>query len=209
MKGLYLVTDRGLCGDRQLEDVVLKAIKGGICCVQLREKMLPTRLFVEQALRIKALVSPLNIPLLINDRVDVALAIGADGVHVGQDDMPFEIARRLMGPQAIMGISVETWEDVERAEDLDVDYLGVSPVFVTPTKKNTKGAWGLDGLARIRAFSRHPLVAIGGINSTNAADVIRAGADSVAVVSAVCSARDPMHSARKLDIIIQEALLDR
>ncbi len=209
MKGLYLVTDRGLCGDRNLEDVVLKAIRGGICCVQLREKILPTRLFVEQALRIKALVSPLNIPLLINDRVDVALAIGADGVHVGQDDMPFEIARRLMGPQAIMGISVETWEDVERAEDLDVDYLGVSPVFVTPTKNNTKGAWGLAGLARIKAFSRHPLVAIGGINSANAADVIRAGADSIAVVSALCSAEDPMKSARELDKIIQQALLGR
>ena len=115
MKGLYFVTDRGLCGANPLTDVVLQAIRGGAVCVQLREKDVSTRFFVEEAGRIKALMAPFHVPLIINDRLDVALAVGADGVHVGQSDMPYETARKLMGPRAIIGLSVETWEDVERA----------------------------------------------------------------------------------------------
>jgi thiamine-phosphate pyrophosphorylase len=149
------------------------------------------------------------VPLIVNDRVDVALAAGADGIHIGQGDMPYDVARRLMGPEAIVGLSVETWEDVENAQDLDVDYLGVSPVFETPTKTDTKGSWGLDGLARIKAFSRHPLVAIGGLNRENAEAVIRAGADCIAVVSAICSAEDPLIAARELSGIIMDALAKR
>ena len=106
MRGLYLVTDRGLCGGRPLEDVVLQAVRGGAACVQLREKDISTRAFIEEAVRIKALLAPFRVPLIINDRVDVALAGGADGVHVGQDDMPYAMARRLMGPGAIIGLSV-------------------------------------------------------------------------------------------------------
>lgn len=209
MRGLYLVTDRGLCGGRPLEDVVLQAVRGGAACVQLREKDISTRLFIEEAVRIKALLAPFRVPLIINDRVDVALAAGADGVHVGQDDMPYAMARRLMGPGAIIGLSVETWEDVEKAQDLDADYLGVSPVFETPTKTDTKGSWGLDGLAKIRARLRHPLVGIGGLNSANAADAVLAGADGVAVVSAVCAAPDPYRAAQELSGIIESALAAR
>ncbi|HQG31064.1 MAG TPA: thiamine phosphate synthase [Deltaproteobacteria bacterium] len=209
MKGLYLVTDRGLCGRRTVEDVVLLAVKGGAAIVQLREKDVPTRSFIEQASRIKEILAPLNVPLIINDRIDVALAIGADGIHIGQEDMPYDAARRLMGPGAIIGLSVETWEDVEKAQKLDVDYLGVSPVFETPTKTDTKGAWGLTGLARIKAFSRHPLVAIGGLHRENAEAAVRAGADCIAVVSAVCSAPDPLSAARELSGIINDALLKR
>ena len=143
------------------------------------------------------------VPLIINDRIDVALAVGAEGVHVGQDDMPYEAARAIMGPHAIIGLSVETWEDVEEAEKLDCDYLGVSPVFETPTKTDTKGAWGLEGLTKIKAYSRHRLVAIGGINMTNAAEAVRAGADCIAVVSAICAAPDPgMVSKQLVDIIM-------
>jgi len=126
-------------------------------------------------------------------------------VHVGQDDMPYKMARSLMGPGAIIGLSVEKWEDVEEAEVLDCDYIGVSPVFETPTKTDTKGAWGLDGLSRIRAFSRHSLVAIGGLNASNAADVVKAGGDCVAVVSAVCAAADPEAASRELVGIISDA----
>ena len=143
-------------------------------------------------------MSPFDIPLIINDRLDVALAVGAHGVHVGQNDMPYAIARKLMGPKAIIGVSVETWDDVEVAEELDCDYIGVSPVFETPTKTDTKGAWGLDGLKKIREYSRHKLVAIGGINERNAAEVVAAGADSIAVVSALCSAENPCEAARGL-----------
>ena len=209
MKGLYLVTDRDLCGARPLEEVVLLSVRGGAACVQIREKNLSTRAFIEEALRIKEILAPFGVPLIINDRVDVALAVRADGVHVGQDDMPYETARRLMAPGALIGLSVEAWEDVERAEALDVDYLGVSPVFETPTKTDTKGSWGIEGIERIRAFSRHPLVAIGGMNPSNAGAAVRAGADAVAVVSAVCAAPDPMQVSRDLSRIIEAARKER
>ena len=209
MRGLYLVTDRALCGQRTLEDVVSMALQGGAACIQLREKDVSTRIFVEEAQRIKAIMSPFRASLIINDRVDVALAVKADGVHIGQGDMPYEIARRLMGSRAIIGLSVETWEDVEKARALDVDYLGVSPVFETPTKTDTKGNWGLEGLARIRAATRLPLVGIGGLNASNAAAAVQAGADSIAVVSAVCSAHNPFRAAQELHNIIQTALEHR
>jgi len=209
MRGLYLVTDRDLCGGRSLEDVVLQSVKGGVSCVQLREKNISTRLFVSEAQRIKKLLEPYQIPLIINDRIDVALACGAEGVHIGQEDMPYAIARKLMGRKAIIGLSVETWEDVEDSRKLDVDYIGVSPVFATPTKTDTKGAWGLEGLAKIKKFSRHPVVAIGGLNESNVRETVLAGADCVAVVSALCAASDPEAAARKLSNIIEEALLLR
>jgi thiamine-phosphate pyrophosphorylase len=121
--------------------------------------------------------------------------------------MPYETARRLLGPKAIIGLSVESWEDVVQAQSLDVDYLGVSPVFATPTKMDTKAPWGLDGLTRIRSFSfaRHFLVAIGGISHENAGAVILAGADRIAVVSAICAASDPCRAARDLCRDIAEA----
>ena len=209
MRGLYLVTDRGLAGDRPLEEVVLAAVEGGAGVVQLREKGLATRAFVESARRLKALLEPRGIPLIVNDRVDVALAAGADGVHLGQEDMAYPDARALLGPDAIIGLSVETPEDVREAEGFDVDYLGVSPIFPTPTKSDTKGAWGLDGLAEVRRMSRHRLVAIGGLNATNAADAIRAGADAVAVVSAICAAADPRRAAEELAAVVDAALADR
>jgi thiamine-phosphate pyrophosphorylase len=209
MRGLYFVTDRGLCGGTPVAEVVLQAIRGGAACVQLREKEVTTRFFVEEAQRIKEIMAPFHVPLIINDRIDVALAIGADGVHLGQEDMPYETARRLMGPKAIIGLSAETWEDVERAQDLDCDYLGVSPVFATPTKRDTKGPWGLEGLARIRGFSRHPLVGIGGLHVGNAEAAVMAGADGIAVVSAICASSDPFQTARELDCIIRTALEKR
>ena len=205
MEGLYLVTDRDLCGGRSLEEVVLRSIRGGARYVQIREKDQSTRDFIEEAVRIKRILEPFHVPLIINDRVDVALAVKSDGVHVGQDDMPYTMARSIMGPGAIIGLSVETWKDVEEAEELDCDYIGVSPVFETPTKIDTKGAWGLDGLVRIKAFSRHPLVAIGGLNAANTADVVKAGADCIAVVSAVCAAPDPEAASRELSEIIADA----
>jgi thiamine-phosphate pyrophosphorylase len=198
MHGVYLVTDQTLCLGRPLASIVADAVRAGVACVQLREKMASTREFLNQALALKPVLASAGIPLIINDRVDIALAAGADGVHLGQSDMPYDAARRLMGSNAIIGLSVETWADVEAAQNLDVAYLGVSPVFATPTKTDTRSPWGLDGLARIRAYSRHSLVAIGGLNAANAKEIIRAGADAVAVVSAICSAEDPFTAARNL-----------
>ncbi len=206
MRGLYLVTDRTLCGDRLLEDVVRQALEGGAVYVQLREKDVSTRVFVEEAQRIRTITAQFRVPLIINDRLDVALAVGADGVHIGQEDMPYETARKLMGPLAIIGLSVENWDDVVKAQEFDVNYLGVSPIFETPTKTDTKGSWGLEGLTRIKSYSRHPLVAIGGLNASNAEDAVMAGADCIAVVSAICMAPDPLRASWELNNIIQAAL---
>lgn len=203
---LYLVTDRDLSLGRPLEEVVLRAVEGGVCMVQLREKGAPTRLFVDEALRLRRLLAPFRVPLIINDRVDVALATGADGVHIGQEDMPYPLARRLLGDRAVIGLSVETMEQVREAEDYDVDYIGVSPIYPTPTKTDTRGAWGLEGLAEVRRASRHRLVAIGGLSAGNAGDVVRAGADCIAVVSAICSAPDPRLAAEALGRAIRAGL---
>lgn len=209
MRGLYFVTDRGLCGKKSLEEVVIQAVKGGAAYVQLREKDVSTRFFVEEAKRVKKLLEPYKMPLIINDRVDIALACDAEGVHIGQEDMPYEIVRKLMGQKAIIGLSVETWEDVEVSQKTDVNYIGVSPIFSTPTKTDTKGAWGLNGLAKIKVFSRHPLVAIGGINESNVREVVKAGADCIAVVSAICAVPDPEAATRRINDIINSALTER
>jgi thiamine-phosphate pyrophosphorylase len=137
--------------------------------------------------------------------VDVALAVGAGGVHLGQTDAPVAAARQLLGQDAVIGLSVESMEQVVAAEELDVDYLGVSPVFATRTKPEAAAPWGLEGLKRVRAVSRHRLVGIGAITSSNAAEVIRSGAHGVAVVSAICSAGDPQTAARQLLVEVERA----
>jgi thiamine-phosphate pyrophosphorylase len=195
---LYLVTDNSLCRDRPLDEVVAAAVHGGATCVQLREKRLATHDFVARAVALKTWLAPLGIPLVINDRLDIALACEADGVHLGQSDMSVETARRLLPAHVFIGWSVETPEDVHRAAGLPVDYLGVSPVFATSTKTDTHTPWGLEGLRQVRTQTSLPLVAIGGINDSNAADVVQAGADGLAVVSAICSAQDPKLAAEKL-----------
>lgn len=195
---LYLVTDRGLALGRPLEEVVAKAVEGGVSIVQLREKELDTRSFVELAASLKALLAPQGVPLIINDRIDVALASGADGVHIGQSDMPYSIARRLLGHDKIIGLSVENQAEVLEAEELDVDYIAVSPVYSTATKTDTAPPFGLEGLRRAVAATRHPVVAIGGMNRSTAGAVFEAGADGIAVVSAIMSAADPALAAREL-----------
>ena len=207
--GLYLVTDRGLARGRSIASVVEAAVRGGVAAVQLREKSCCTRDFVQLGRELKKLLAPLGVPLIVNDRVDVALAIGADGVHLGQQDMDFESARRLMGPGALMGLSIETIEQARAAAPLDADYLGVGPVFATATKNDAAPPLGLAGMAQVRAISRHPIVAIGGIGVENARQAIQFGADGAAVVSAICAADDPERAARELRQSIDAALRAR
>lgn len=195
---LYLVTDRSLAGGKPVEEIVRAAVAGGVTMVQLREKDIPTRDFIDEAIALKAALSGTGVPLIINDRVDVALAADADGVHIGQSDMPYEAARSLMGPEKIIGLSVENMDQVLLANSLDVDYIGVSPVFATPTKTDTAAPFGLEGLAEAVRKSGHPAVAIGGMNAKTAADVIAAGADGIAVVSAIMASEDPRSSAAEL-----------
>ena len=195
---LYLVTDRPLSLGRDIEYIVREAVEGGATIVQLREKECPTGEFVALARRLKTLLAPLGIPLIINDRVDVALAADADGVHIGQSDMPYEDARRLLGYDKIIGLSVESFEDLERANALDVDYIGISPVYGTPTKTDTAQPFGIEGLRKAVELSAHPTVAIGGMNQQTVAEVMATGCDGVAVVSAICSAPSPRQATQEL-----------
>lgn len=195
---LYLVTDRDVCQGRDLLEIISQAIEGGVTMVQLREKNCDTRQFIDIATKIKELLKPKHIPLIINDRVDVALAVDADGVHIGQSDMPYDMARKLLGADKIIGLSVENMEDVVEANKLNVDYIGVSPVFATPTKTDTAQPFGLEGLRKAVELSIHPTVAIGGINKKTVKDVMACGVDGVAVVSAIIGADNPKEAAKKL-----------
>ncbi|WP_321480404.1 thiamine phosphate synthase [uncultured Bacteroides sp.] len=195
---LYLVTDRRLSLGRSLEEVVVEGVKGGVTMVQLREKECSTLAFYELAMRLKELLSPYKVPLIINDRLDIALACDADGVHIGQSDMPYAVARRMLGYDKIIGLSVETLEQAKLANELDVDYIGISPVFSTPTKTDTLLPFGLDGIQQVKQICKHQAVAIGGIHAENAKQVYQAGADGIAVVSEIMSATDPCKAARIL-----------
>ncbi|KLU21749.1 thiamine-phosphate synthase [Caballeronia mineralivorans PML1(12)] len=198
---LYLVLDPVQCGGhaRALE-VTRAALDGGATIVQLRAPEWHKRAWLELALDLLPLTRRHGVPLIINDHIDVALAAGADGVHVGQNDLPPDIARKLLGPQALIGLSVSNAQQVDHANPLGamIDYVGVGPVFDTPTKPDASAACGIDGLAALCARSLHPTVAIGGIQLHNAADVKRAGPGGIAVVSAICTAADPRLAALRL-----------
>ncbi|HOO19759.1 MAG TPA: thiamine phosphate synthase [Kiritimatiellia bacterium] len=200
---LYLVTDRALARGRPTAEIVRQAVQGGVTCVQLREKSCGTREFLEEARTVKAVLAGTGVPLIINDRVDVALAAGADGVHLGQDDMPLAEARRMGPPGWIIGISAESVADAVQAERDGADYVGASPVFATPTKTDTAPPLGLAGLRAVCAAVKIPVVAIGGLHADNAHDVVRAGAAGLAVVSAIVAAESPRTAAAELRRSIQ------
>ena len=193
---LYLVTDQAACLGRDFFWVVEEAVKGGVTMVQLREKSLPTRAFIDRAKRLKDLLKLYNVPLIINDRVDIALAVDADGVHVGQSDMHYDTLKNLLPKGKIIGISAEKQENVFEAESWDISYLAVSPLYATPSKTDTEKPWETEGLNWVRNNSRHPLVVIGGLNITNSNEAIQNGANGIAVISAICSAKSPREAAR-------------
>lgn len=205
---LYLVTDRALSIGRPLLDIVSAAVRGGVTMVQLREKECDTREFIELGRTVHTITNAADIPLIINDRADVAQVIGAEGLHIGQHDMSYTDARRLLGPKAIIGLSVENEEQARECLSFSgLDYIGASPVFSTPTKTDTAPALGLDGIRRLRNIvgADLPMVAIGGINQANIQDIIHAGADGVAVVSAICSAPSPAKASASLLAAVKEA----
>lgn len=202
---LYLVTDRALAGGRSLLEIVKAAVRGGVTCVQLREKECSTLEFIQLALTIKDHLKARGVPLIINDRLDVAQAVKADGVHLGQSDMPLKMAKKILGDSMIIGISAESLEDAIEAEKGRADYLGVSPIYATPTKTDTATPLGLEGLRKIKTRVKIPLVGIGGLNKENSADVIRNGGNGVAVVSAIMAADDPEAAARDLRQVIERA----
>ncbi|MEL0629238.1 thiamine phosphate synthase [Psychromonas aquatilis] len=187
---LYLVTD-----DQQdlktLVHVVKEAVAGGVTMVQVREKGNDIQSFIKRAQAVKAILEGTGVALIINDRVDVALAVDADGVHLGQSDMPASIARQLIGPTKLLGLSVETDQQLLDANALPLDYIGLSAIYSTPTKTDIKKQWGLIGLYGALKKSKFPIVAIGGINPGNLDQIIKTGVDGVALVSAICHAQSP------------------
>ena len=194
---LILVTDRSLSRGRSSTEIALAAARGGATMVQLREKDSSTREFLQEARALKAALAPLGVPLAINDRLDIALAIDADGLHVGQSDMPVEEARRWLGPNKFIGLSI-TQAHQAMGDDAEAsDYLGVGPIFAQRTKADGAAPLGVAGFKQIRGMTKKRLVAIGGLTPDNSAAVVAAGADGLAVVSAIVAADDPQAATRR------------
>jgi thiamine-phosphate pyrophosphorylase len=201
---LYLCTDRVLSLGRPITEAVEAAIAGGVTMVQLREKNASTGEFYRIALEVQALTRRHHVPLVINDRLDIALAVGAEGLHIGQSDLPLPAARRLAGTGLFIGISVSTVEEALRAQEQGADYLGVGAVYPTGSKADAGEAIGLSGLEEIRAAAHIPVVGIGGVNAMNAADVKNTGVAGIAVISGILSQPDIQAAARELRTILDK-----
>ena len=211
---LYALVDPDRAGGHTLPELAWLVAAGGATLVQLRDKHGDTRTMIEEARAIRENLKPMRVPLLINDRVDVALAAGADGVHVGQDDMAVADARRLLGPDAIIGLSIKTPAQAEAAPVELLDYAAIGGVYATTSKDNPDPPIGVDGLSRIAAVFRRrradlPICAIAGIDASNAAATVKAGADGVAIISALSLAESPPDAARELRAIVDAALAAR
>ncbi len=196
---LCLVTDFTATSFTEYQDFIQQVARSGITSVQLRAKKSNPVALLHYAQTLKNILTPLNVPLIINDHVDVALAVDAEGVHLGQGDISPAVARHLLGPNKIIGWSVETLEQVQQANELTaIDYLGASAVFTSITKLDCKTIWGLEGLKKLTAQSKHPVVGIGGIDLSNVADVIANGACGVAVIGAIHQHPNPASITAKL-----------
>jgi len=208
---LYAIVDPENTGGHDIIDLARAVAAGGATLVQLRDKVHDTAAMVALARNLKAALTPFGVPLIVNDRVDVAIAAGADGVHVGQDDMSVDEARRLLGAAPFVGLSVRTVEQAAVAPLALLDYVGIGGVYATTSKTSGKAPIGIDGLARVvRVFRNRignfPTCGIAGITAANAEPVIAAGADGVSVISALSHARDPEAAARELRAIVDAAL---
>lgn len=188
---LYLVTDEAACLGRDFFWVLEEALKGGADIVQLREKEYTTAAFIDKARKCQEICERYGVPLVINDNLDVALAVKADALHVGQQDLSAHEAKRILGEDYPVGLSLDHRGNLDDPDSDLAWYFGVSPIFSTPTKTDTYDAWGLEGLAWLRGKTAKPLVAIGGIKIENATEIIEKGADCLAVVSGICSAENP------------------
>ncbi len=206
---LYVLTDATRARGRSHEEIVAAALRGGATLIQYREKNATTRQMIEQAARVHDLCRAYGVPLVINDRVDVALAVEADGVHVGPDDMPVALARRLLGRDKIVGASAGTVAEADAAIAAGADYLGVGAIFATTSKADAGEPIGLEGLEQIVRISPIPVVGIAGIHAANAASVIRVGAQGIAVISAVVAAEDVERATRELKNIVLQAKRSR
>jgi len=202
---LYLVTDRGLMAAGSIEECVEQAVRGGCTLVQLREKTASSREFYETAAQVRKITADLGVPLIINDRADIALAVNADGVHIGRDDLPLDAARRIVGENKIIGVSAHNLAEARTAVNMGADYLGVGAMFATGTKTNANPT-SMEELRRIRAEVKLPIVAIGGINKNTLPLFAGTGIDGIAVVSAIVSQKDSMNAARELKTLFNSVI---
>jgi thiamine-phosphate diphosphorylase len=201
---LYVITDERLGRGRSHLRIAEEAIRGGADVIQLRDKEASGGRLYEIALALRNVTREANVPFIVNDRLDIALAVGADGVHVGRDDLPASVVRRLLGPGRILGVSAETAEEAVAAEADGADYVGVGPIFeARGTKEDAGEPVGLSRIAQVRSRCRLPIVAIGGITAENARRVREAGADAAAVISAVAAADDIARAARELKLRLE------
>lgn len=203
---LYLVTDPSLCPGPALGETVAAAVRGGVSFVQLRDKNADLRDRVDAARALQSILNGTGVPLVINDDLDAAIAADVDGVHIGQDDVSPTVARHRLGPDKIIGLSCDTPEHVKAADASIVDYLGLGTVFPTATKADHKPTIGLSGLAEMARLAQIPTVAIGGLKVEHAGDILRAGCDGIAVVSAICGQADPERAARDLSRALDQAM---
>lgn len=197
---LYLVTDAAMCSERGLIETVLAAIEGGVTMVQLRDKQANDGEIYQTASALKEAING-RVPLVLNDRVAIAKKVQLDGVHLGQDDMSIDEARKLLGADAWLGLSINNDKELQTAQAqhlTQLDYFGVGPVFATMTKRNHAAPIGVEGLAKLVVASQLPTVAIGGIDQSNARQVYSSGCDGIAVVSAICAAQNPQAAAEAL-----------
>ena len=196
---LYLVLDPDLCGGPAgMVKTARLAAENGATVVQLRAPGWKKKQWLETARELKAVLAPLGVPLIINDRIDVALAVDADGVHVGQDDLPAAETRRLLGPGKILGVSVSDFGELAAVPAEGVDYIGIGPIFPTGTKQDAGSAIGFEGFGELARAAKWPAVAIGGVKGGHCAPLFAAGAKGVAVVSAICGQADPAKAAAEL-----------
>lgn len=197
---VYLVTDAALCRSHGLERTVEEAVAGGVTMVQLRDKHADDQTLIAQAKALLSVLKPHGIPLLVNDRLDVAMASGADGLHVGQGDIRVAQARKALGPDAIIGLSINTLEQLDALSGsaYAVDYVGLGPVFATASKEDHASPLGFDGLQALVEASPVPCVAIGGLKARHVNAVKRSGADGMAIISAICGQPSPQAAARDI-----------
>lgn len=204
---LCLVTDASLCGNRSLESVVDLALQGGVNLIQVRDKHKNTKEMIAICKSLKSIAVSYGVPLIVNDRIDVACAVDADGLHIGQYDIPYEVARRMLGKDKIIGLSINNMTQAKIAEYWDVAYLSVSPVFHTTTKKDICRPWGISRLKELCALqSKHKFIGIGGINETNIGSIFETGLTGAAMVSAICAAENPKEATENLARIIKQTL---
>jgi len=200
---LYLVTDRKTAPIDIFLHTIYEATLGGVSVIQLREKSISEKYFFELGLEVQKITRQLNVPLIINDNLEAAKKLDAEGIHLGQTDVSVKTARSILGKHAIIGLSVETMDQVKQANSEAIDYIALSPIFLTPTKPEADKPFGIEGISQAKTITKYSMVAIGGMNTSNINQVLQAGANGIAVVSAIFDAVDPRLAAAHLSQIIK------